>query len=126
MSMAAETFQDATCRNRVSVRIACDEVIQMKNRKITVPCDSSKGMRSTPCVTSRMSRGMKRVVTNPVNHVRRDKSWFLGLIVHMGKMWFLSGLMNDVAAVQEDRRLEEAVRDQVKHGQGRRRPIRIP
>ena len=31
------------CRKRVSVRMACDEVIQMKNKKITVPCDSKQG-----------------------------------------------------------------------------------
>ena len=60
-------------RKRVRVRMACDEVIQMKNRKMTVPCDSSKGMRRTPCVTKRISRGMKSVVTNPVNQVNRDK-----------------------------------------------------
>ena len=47
--MAADTFHEATWRRRVSVRIACEEVIQMKNRKITVPCDSSSGMRDGVC-----------------------------------------------------------------------------
>ena len=71
--VAAETFQEATCRSLVNVKMACDEVIQMKKRKITVPCDSSNGMRSTPCVSRRINRGIRSVVTDPVIHVRRDK-----------------------------------------------------
>src|SRR5207249_5373690 len=72
-NIAADTFQDATARNRVSVKIACEEVTQMKNRKITVPCVSSSGMCSAPCVRSRMSNGIKSVVRKPVNHVSREK-----------------------------------------------------
>ena len=73
ISMAAETFQEATCRNLVNVKMAWDDVIQMKNRKMTVPCDSSNGMRRTPCVSNRMKSGIKRLVTHPVTQVIRDK-----------------------------------------------------
>ncbi len=119
VSIAAETFQEATCRKRVRVRMACDEVIQMKNRKMTVPCDSSKGMRRTPCVTNRISRGIKRVVTNPVNQVKSGQALFVDLMVDVREMRFLPGLVNDVAAIQEHRRLEEPVRDQMEHRQGK-------
>ena len=46
-------FPGSDGAERVSVKIACDEVIQMKKRKMTVPWDSSNGMRRTPCVTNR-------------------------------------------------------------------------
>src|SRR6478609_6466023 len=68
-SMAADTFHEATARRCVNVRMACDEVTQMKKRKITVPCASSRGISRMPCVTNRISRGIMSVVTNPVNHV---------------------------------------------------------
>src|SRR6266550_2134317 len=39
-SIAADTFHDATARRRMSVKMAWEEVTQMKNRKITVPWES--------------------------------------------------------------------------------------
>src|SRR5690349_2341274 len=71
-NIAAETFQDATACRRVSVKMACDEVIQMKNKKMTVPCASSKGICNTPWVSSRISNGMSSVVTKPVAQARRE------------------------------------------------------
>src|SRR6476620_1586684 len=71
-NIAADTFHDATARRRVSVKMACEDVIQMKNRKMTAPCASSKGMRNAPCVTRRISNGTSSVVTNPVTQVRRE------------------------------------------------------
>ena len=65
---------------------------------------------------------MKSVVTNPVDQVRRDKSSSSVLMVHMGEMWFQAGLMDYVAAVQEHRRLEESVRDQMEDGKGESAP----
>src|SRR6185437_9670499 len=70
--MMADTFHEATARSRVSVKIACEEVIQMKNRIMTVPWDSNNGMRRTPCVTSRIKKGMKSVVINPVDQAKRE------------------------------------------------------
>src|SRR6476646_1500319 len=67
-SMAADTFHEGTARKCVNVRMACDEVTQMKKRKITVPCASSRGISRMPCLTSRISRGIMSVVTSPLNH----------------------------------------------------------
>src|SRR6185312_10456128 len=82
-SMTTDTFHEATARSRVSVKIACEEVIQMKKRIITVPWDSSSGMRRIPCVTNKISSGINNVVTNPVDQVKRENpassfSWSIG------------------------------------------------
>ena len=41
-------------------------------------------------------------------------------MVNMGEMRFLTGLMDDVAAVQEHGGLEQSVRDQMEDGEGKR------
>src|SRR5262245_57454869 len=69
-NMVAETFHDSIWRKRVKVKMACEEVIQMKNKKITVPCDSKRGISNAPCVSNRMKRGTSNVVTNPVTQVK--------------------------------------------------------
>ncbi len=100
--MAADTFQDATARMRVNDRMACEDVTQIKNRKITVPCDSSSGILKMPCVTKRITSGKRSVVTNPVDQVRLENLAVFRLVTGLRERGFLSGLMNHVAAVQKD------------------------
>ena len=126
MSIAADTFQDATWRKRVRVKMACDEVIQMKKRKMTVPCDSSKWNVQDSVRDQENQQGNKERRHESGRPGQAGQSLFVRLVLDVGKMRFLSRLMNDVAAIQEDRRLEEPVRDQMEHGQARRRRGRIP
>ena len=74
--MATDTFQEATARSRVSVRIAWEDVTQIKKRKITAPCESRIGICKAPWVTSRIMSGISNVVKNPVVQVSRENSIF--------------------------------------------------
>ena len=68
--MAADTSQEGTARRRVRVRIACEDVIQMKKRKMTVPWDSSSGICSAPWVSTSAVRNVG--ATRPTGHAALD------------------------------------------------------